>query len=472
MRLTHFQNSSCHRPLLLTGLIAVILVATSDCFVPSTRQRTALARVRLSESKQNHPTRCHAKEKNCGGETLKQERQQFPKPPRKHDLAAITTKSIQSTLLALTVALSSWSMSAFPQSMSPLPASATDPGAIVSCLFKKCPVQLGECILNPKCLLNVACINTCNGREDETGCQIQCGNLFENDVVGDFNKCAVSDMECVPRKEDDGSYPVPSADKVVPKFDTAFFTGRWYITAGQNPLFDTFPCQVHFFSSTGPDRFVGKLNWRIEEPDGEFFTRDALQAFVQDKDMPAHLLNHDNEYLHYQDDWWIIDYEPDDNPGKVPPFAFVYYRGSNDAWDGYGGVVVYTRDAALPKSLLPRLREAAKKVNFDFDKDFTITDNSCPTELSEGEKALLREKFAGKVILQTEQQLQAQAVRVRGNAANSVKAQKIFFENGLEATQRAFNQLEEVTKAFEDEVVKGASQLEESVVKDGFGIGK
>lgn len=170
--------------------------------------------------------------------------------------------------------------------------------------------------------------------------------------------------------------------------------------------------------------------------------------------------------------WWIIDYEPDDNPGKVPPFAFVYYRGSNDAWDGYGGVVVYTRDAALPKSLLPRLREAAKKVNFDFDKDFTITDNSCPTELSEGEKALLREKFAGKVILQTEQQLQAQAVRVRGNAANSVKAQKIFFENGLEATQRAFNQLEEVTKAFEDEVVKGASQLEESVVKDGFGIGK
>lgn len=155
-----------------------------------------------------------------------------------------------------------------------------------------------------------------------------------------------------------------------------------YITAGQNELFDIFPCQVHFFTETAPGKFFANLNWRIEEPDGEFLSRDALQNFVQDEKWSAHLINHDNEYLHYKDDWYVLDYEPDDNSAGIPPFALIYYRGSNDAWDGYGGAVVYTRDSKLPESLIPRLREAVKKVNFDFDKDFTITgmyymSNSC-----------------------------------------------------------------------------------------------
>eukprot|EP00804_Cyclotella_cryptica_P029013 CCRYP_005215-RA/>CCRYP_005215-RA protein AED:0.30 eAED:0.30 QI:0/-1/0/1/-1/1/1/0/268 len=161
-------------------------------------------------------------------------------------------------------------------------------------------------------------------------------------------------------KPDDGSYPVPPKEVLVQSFDTKLWNGRWYITAGQNKLFDTFPCQVHFFTETAPGKFFGKLNWRIEEPDGEFFTRDALQRFVQDPANPAHLINHDNEYLHYKDDWYIVDYAADDNKEGVPPFAFVYYRGENDAWVGYGGAVIYTRDSKLPESLLP-LREAAKK---------------------------------------------------------------------------------------------------------------
>jgi violaxanthin de-epoxidase len=142
----------------------------------------------------------------------------------------------------------------------------------------------------------------------------------------------------------------------------------------------------------------------------------------------------------------------------------VYYRGSNDAWDGYGGVVVYTRDAKLPTQLLPRLREAAKKVNFDFDKDFELTDNSCPTNLSAGERLVLREKFAGKVLTTTEQQLQSQAVRLRGNAVNSLKAQKIYFENEADATTKAFEFLDEKFKEFEAEVVNGVAAIVEPIV--------
>lgn len=208
---------------------------------------------------------------------------------------------------------------------------------------------------------------------------------------------------------------------------------------------------MHFFTETSPGTFYGKLNWRIEEPDGEFFTRDALQEFVQDPKEPAHLLNHDNEYLHYQDDWYIVDFEYDDNPTNTPPFAFVYYRGSNDAWDGYGGAVVYTRDSKLPESLRPRLRAAAKKVGYDFDKDFMATDNTCKS-LDSSEALLLREKFAGKVLLQTEDLVQSQATKLRGNAANSVKAQKIFFSNERKQAQEAFEKLANDVKSFEEEV--------------------
>jgi violaxanthin de-epoxidase len=357
--------------------------------------------------------------------------------------------ALQTTALALTIGVASWT--SLPTIVPPAFAATTDSKSIVSCLFQKCPLPLAKCVANPKCLANVVCINTCTGRPDEIECQIECGNLFENEVVGEFNKCVLTDMKCVPKQGDDGSYPVPAPEIVVPKFDTKFFDGRLYISAGQNKLFDVFPCQVHFFTETEKGKFFGKLNWRVEQPDGNFFTRDALQEFVQDPNQPGHLINHDNEYLHYEDDWWVIDYEYDGNKDGVPPFAFVYYRGNNDAWEGYGGVVVYTRAAQLPESLLPRLRVAAEKIGFDFDKDFVITDNTCPTDLSGKEKQILREKFAGKVALQTEQQLQAQVTRLRGNAVNSIKAQKLFFEQGLEGAQKAYDALEETEKQFEQE---------------------
>lgn len=380
-----------------------------------------------------------------------------------HPLVLNVQRAVQSAAVCLALAIAPMAISVG----SPTAAFAADADtAILSCLLQKCKLPLAKCIANPKCLANVVCINTCTGRPDEIDCQIKCGDIFDNPVIGDFNKCAVSDMDCVKQKPDDGSYPVPAPSAFVKKFDTSLFEGRWYITAGQNELFDIFPCQVHFFSKTGVGSFVGKLNWRIQEPDGEYFTRDALQAFKQDKNQPGHLLNHDNEYLHYQDDWWIIDYENDNNDAGVPPFAFVYYRGSNDAWDGYGGVFVYTREAKLPDSLLPRMREAAKKVNFDFDKDFVVTDNSCPTQ-STGDRTMLREQFAGKVALQTEQQLQAQATRLRGNAVNSVKAQKLFFDQEGTVIEKAFKVLDEKTREFEDEVVKDAIRLEEEVARDG-----
>jgi hypothetical protein len=75
----------------------------------------------------------------------------------------------------------------------------------------------------------------------------------------------------------------------------------------------------------------------------------------------------------------------------------------------YRGAVVYTRNTKLPEVLLPQLREAAKKVNFDFDSDFKKTNNLCKV-MQDGERFKLREKFASKMTIQMEKQLQNQDV--------------------------------------------------------------
>ena len=66
----------------------------------------------------------------------------------------------------------------------------------------------------------------------------------------------------------------------------------------------------------------------------------------------------------------------------------------------------------------------------------------------------LREKFASKAILKTSQQLQAEATRVRGNAINSIKAQKLFFGSRSEEALRAFERLNEQALNFEQEAVQ------------------
>ncbi|XP_074307875.1 violaxanthin de-epoxidase, chloroplastic [Silene latifolia] len=275
-------------------------------------------------------------------------------------------------------------------------AQAVDALKTCTCLLKECRVELAKCIANPSCAANVACLQTCNDRPDETECQIKCGDLFENKVVDEFNECAVSRKKCVPQKSDVGEFPIPDPAVLVKRFNIADFSGKWYISSGLNPTFDTFDCQLHEFH-VEDGRLVANLGWRIKTPDGGFFTRSAVQRFVQDQTQPGILYNHDNEYLHYQDDWYILSSKIENQPDD---YIFVYYRGRNDAWDGYGGAVIYTRSPTLPESILPELEKAAQSVGRDL-KTFIRTDNTCGPEpplverlekkVEEGEKTILSE---------------------------------------------------------------------------------
>lgn len=249
-------------------------------------------------------------------------------------------------------------------------ASAIDAAKTGSCLLEKCQRELGRCIADEKCAESLVCLNTCNGRPDEAACQIRCGDLYADATIRDFNRCAVTANKCVPQRVTDGAYPLPRPDALVQALDLSELEGRWYISAGLNPLFDTFPCQVHYFTSPEPGKMFIRINWRVNRPNGQFYERSDLQRFVQDPNMPGAIYNHDNEVLHYQDDWYIAAYERD-------AYFLVYYRGRNDAWDGYGGATVYTRAPTLDAAYVPALREAAQRVGLRFE-DFQMTDNSCP----------------------------------------------------------------------------------------------
>ena len=187
-----------------------------------------------------------------------------------------------------------------------------------------------------------------------------------------FNTCAVTTAKCVPQRANANEYPPPPPGSLAPAFDTADFTGRWYISAGLNPLFDTFDCQAHFFTSPEPGKLYGKINWRVERPNGQFYERSDLQRFVQDPANPAILYNHDNVMLHYEDDWYVVAFKPE-------AYALIYYRGRNDAWDGYGGAVVYTRAPELSSRYVPELAAAAEKVGLRWS-DFKESDNTCGPE--------------------------------------------------------------------------------------------
>jgi hypothetical protein len=73
--------------------------------------------------------------------------------------------------------------------------------------------------------------------------------------------------------------------------------GRWYITAGLNPLFDTFDCQAHFFGSPEPGKLVGKITWRINRGDSDFIERSTTQKFVQARGLAPVRVQHDAALL-------------------------------------------------------------------------------------------------------------------------------------------------------------------------------
>ncbi len=217
------------------------------------------------------------------------------------------------------------------------------------------------------------------------------------------------------------------------------FTGKWYIGAGLNKAFDTFDCQVHDFfepelSSFGAQGRIVKeiadanFSYRIQVGDSNFFTKVGPKRLSLVEDNPSttsstkikisnkhpmfeiakkwgidsfalgqnenNMEKNVNGYkliltlrpdsMDYKDEWSILSYSDDDDCG----FIVVAYRGHNSAWDGYGGLNVYTRSPANFQKLiedpqtdkerivLEDINHGLRKVGLSI-KDLSIVDNSC-----------------------------------------------------------------------------------------------
>jgi len=327
----------------------------------------------------------------------------------------------------------------------PPAAFATDSAAVGSCVLRNCQGALAKCLGDAGCLENLVCLQTCNNRPDETECQIKCGDLYADKAVDVFNTCAVSEKKCVPQRVDEDAYPVPTDCALDKSFDLSAFQGRWYITAGLNPLFDTFPCQEHYFATPKGSSGVvfAEINWRIPlTREGDFIPRSTMQRFVQDPSNPAILYNHDNAYLHYQDDWYVIASKPDE-------YVFVYYRGANDAWKGYGGATVYTRSSSLPQELIPELTAAAERAGLDWSK-FQLTDNSC----------LPKPPPRGPL-----EELEEDIDQAEKFAAKQVAALEAGVEPRLQSFGKGFTVLEQQVAKEEEEVVEELAREREAAGK-------
>ncbi|KAL3654014.1 Violaxanthin de-epoxidase, chloroplastic [Castilleja foliolosa] len=338
-------------------------------------------------------------------------------------------------------------------------ADAVDALKTCACLLKECRLELAKCIANPSCAANVACLQTCNNRPDETECQIKCGDLFANSVVDEFNDCAVSRKKCVPRKSDVGEFPAPDPAVLVQNFNINDFNGKWFITSGLNPTFDTFDCQLHEFH-VEENKLVGNISWRIKTPDTGFFTRSTVQKFVQDPKNPGILYNHDNEFLHYQDDWYILSSKIENQPDD---YIFIYYRGRNDAWDGYGGAVVYTRSSVLPESIVPQLEKAAQNVGRDF-KQFIRTDNTCGPEPPLVERIEKTVEEGEEIIVKEVEEIEQEVEKVKNTEAT-------LFQKLVEGFQELIKDKDYFLKELSDEEMNILSELkmEASEVEKLFG---
>mmetsp|Transcript_7202 Transcript_7202/g.10969 ORF Transcript_7202/g.10969 Transcript_7202/m.10969 type:complete len:579 (-) Transcript_7202:154-1890(-) len=299
--------------------------------------------------------------------------------------SAVTRRKVMGSA-ALGSAVTSVLLSGIANEVQPVSAQAAEMAAnsdsqneVVNCLFSKCRLELFECLANTACAANLVCLSTCTGKPNEIDCQVHCGDLFQTAAIDRFNDCAISRGKCVPQRGDSGEYPIPPAESLVPNFDMSKFTGDWYISLGANELFDIFDCQLHKFSFDSKKNMLsGDLQWRVATPDGGFITRQTTQTFRQDANQASLLINDGNDFLHYSDNWYIASAQLE---GLETDHVLVYYRGINDAWYGYGGAVLYTRQPTMPKALKPVIQEACTRLPASVAfSNLKATNNMCEME--------------------------------------------------------------------------------------------
>lgn len=183
------------------------------------------------------------------------------------------------------------------------------------------------------------------------------------------------------------------------------FRGKWIISAGLNPSFDTFDCQVHEFYAPKEGGQSGKVvadatfSYRVQVDGDKFITKIGPKKLALVKDEPVgERRSNENELLFergkkwgidsfsvgderrdkqhtdgyrliltlrpnamdYKDEWSVLSYSND----KTHGFIVLAYQGTNAAWEGYGGLNIYTRSPITIQSLI----DAEQRTDYTFGR--------------------------------------------------------------------------------------------------------
>ena len=99
-----------------------------------------------------------------------------PQAQDSHDLPAPDTaeeRSLSAQLWQLTrQAGVSLAAAALAVTLNAAPAPAADTAKVGTCLLASCQKELVLCLADANCAKNLVCLQTCNGRPDETDCQV------------------------------------------------------------------------------------------------------------------------------------------------------------------------------------------------------------------------------------------------------------------------------------------------------------
>ena len=251
----------------------------------------------------------------------------------------------------------------------------------LSCAMQNCGRELSSCLRDPNCAKGLSCILGCTTKSEVGKCQVRCTDLFGGDAMNELTECSLTTYHCIPPLPPDPKYAYPVAKELTTrKFDISLLRGKWYVAAGLNEAFDCFDCQEHYFYQPSDpilrkSRMVADaaFSFRIKYDDGSWFTKTEYKRIIStDENFPGFLqLILRPDRMNYMDQWNILTWNPDE-------YFVVQYRGRNAAWNGYGGVNVYTRTGHLPhdKDSLEDIKSSLRTIGVSL-QDMKVIDNSC-----------------------------------------------------------------------------------------------
>ncbi|KAJ0985570.1 hypothetical protein J5N97_003926 [Dioscorea zingiberensis] len=255
----------------------------------------------------------------------------------------------------------------------------------LSCMLKNCASEVMNCLLDPNCRKALQCLNTCSPTDQV--CNYRCIASYESEYLEAFSLCVLEKNNCL---ELDAEIPIKPfvaplsafrGESLSHEVAEDLFVGwlgeldwSWRVVAGQNPMYDQFPCQYQLFYR-GKSRSAiwyepvfqvitleGKLVWRRRRyrvlratvPGTFFFS--VLDNGVVSKEF-----------------WTIVDVCDDLSWG-----LFHYSGAARAAGQAYTGAVLVSPDGMYPHEMGgQRLISALEKCGIREWELFDVDNCSC-----------------------------------------------------------------------------------------------